>query len=285
MKDEIELITPEEAAAFYIFADIRGFSEWANRNLFEVRNLLSITYSSAVSIFGDTGTTPNYLRRVVKFLGDGFFAVREYNETNIKSFKRNLFLTLFDMTYFKNIFIERLNSAVLHHKEKIGISLGLSYGKSIKFHLSNFPKDYAGDRINLASRLCSVAESSEIAIEHDLKKYILEFVKDKSIRPVNIEEKEIDLKGFGKEKFIIIKGVEGFVDKEVKILCVLRDGNYIYRSVSGLSKHSKIANKNQTQKILFKLEAKKLVGERDRGKRSRYFLTDKGRALLKEKGL
>ena len=70
-----------------------------------------------------------------------------------------------------------------------------------------------------------------------------------------------------------------------KILKVLREGKYTYRSVSGISKDTDIENKNDIKNILFELKENKLIGERDRGKGLRYFITDNGRKFLKEKGI
>lgn len=69
------------------------------------------------------------------------------------------------------------------------------------------------------------------------------------------------------------------------ILRILRDGPYSYRSSSGLAKEAGIDNKNNVRNILFELKEKKLVGKLERGRGTRYFLTDNGRALLKEKGI
>ncbi len=200
----VKLLHFEEVDGFYIFADIRGFSKWANNNLYEVESLLEIYYSLVYQNFGDR-TKTKYLNRVVKFLGDGFFAVREYNINLNKSFDRNLFLCITSMIDFKNSFLDALNSSRLHERDKLGITFGLSYGKARKFNLPGFPKDYIGDKINLSSRLCSVGEASEFVIEYDLKKDILNLSKNGSLNLQSSDDKIKAIKGFGRKNVFIIR--------------------------------------------------------------------------------
>jgi len=201
---KVELLNLKEVEGFYIFGDIRGFSKWANNNLSEVAGLLEITYSLAPQIFGDS-TRRDY--RVVKFLGDGFFAVREYVGRTKVSFKKNLIKTINNMIEFKQFFLKELSSSILHEKDKLGISFGLSYGISRRFNLPGFALDYVGDKINLASRLCSLARPSDFVIEHDLKEYILEFIKDKFLDLQKSSDKKPKIKGFGTRNVFIINEI------------------------------------------------------------------------------
>lgn len=201
-----ELLTFEEVVGFYIFADIRGFSKWANDNHGEVGDLLNIMYPLAYQYFGGR-TRQKYLMRVVKFLGDGFFAVREYNGQRLKSFERNLFLSITSMIDFKRSFLDELSSSILHEKDKLGISFGLSYGKSKKFNFAGFPKDYTGDKINLSSRFCSVAKASEFVIEYDLKKDICSFEADGYFNLISSKGTKRKLKGFGNKNVFIVNEI------------------------------------------------------------------------------
>ena len=85
--------------AFYIFADIRGFSKWSRENQGEIKALLNMLYSHADSLFGSQ--SKKYYKRVVKYLGDGFFAVNEYGENQ---FQEKLNRTLQDIFSFINSF-------------------------------------------------------------------------------------------------------------------------------------------------------------------------------------
>ncbi len=206
---QFDILYPEERSSFYIFADIRGFTEWSNKNLSEVEDLLNIAYPLAFDIFGEVMST-RYLKRVVKFLGDGFFAVNEYD----KEFKRKPFLatflnTLNDIVIYRRKFKENIKSSTLHGKTNLNISFGVSYGKSRRFNLKGFPKDYVSDKINLASRLCQEAEPGEIVFEIDLKEYILKLREMKLIRiQHSYDQTYKNIKGFGSvEAFIIDRGV------------------------------------------------------------------------------
>jgi len=201
-----QLLNFEEVEGFYIFADIRGFSKWANNNLGEVGDLLNIMYPLAYQYFGGR-TRHKYLTRVVKYLGDGFFAVREYNGQRIKSFERNLFLSITSMINFKRSFLDELSSSILHEKDRLGIAFGLSYGKSNKFNFVGFPKDYTGDKINLSSRLCSAGKASEFVIEYDLRNYIWSIEADGYFNLISSKDTKKALKGFGNKDVFIVNEI------------------------------------------------------------------------------
>lgn len=203
-----EVLYPEDIQAFYVFADIRGFTEWSSANLFEVDDLLRIAYSLAFKCFGEIRITKN-LKRVVKFLGDGFFAVNEYGK-NISpdKFLVTLLKVLENVEHYRAGFKEQIRISKLHDKKKLSIGFGVSYGKSKRFHLPGFPKDYVGDRINLAARLCSEAAPLEIVLEPDLKEYLIELKQRQLIRIQHYYDKEIEIKGFGRiEAYTIDRGL------------------------------------------------------------------------------
>ena len=68
---------------------------------------------------------------------------------------------------------------------------------------------------------------------------------------------------------------------ELRILRVLKEGRYVYRSATGLAKEVLNSNRNLTKDILFNLKEMGAVGERKKGENHRYFITDEGRRLLK----
>lgn len=202
-----ELKSEKQVDAIYIIADIRNFSEWSNNNVNEVVRLLSYTYSLAYEHFG-TLERHKYLCRVVKFLGDGFFAVREYDTDRKRSFERNLFNAIIDMEKYRNDFCNHIKTSLLHDKHLLGISFGLSYGIATRFYLSNFPFDYAGEKINLASRLCGEAQANEFCVEYDLLGHIKQFVSRNDFTKLNFHCEDADIKGFGQRQVIIINDIE-----------------------------------------------------------------------------
>ena len=88
-----------DANAIYIFADLRGFTAWAGKYQKEVEQLLSIFYTLAVAIFGSMQQT-KYFRRVVKFLGDGFFAVSEYPSGKREILREKLLESISEIGFF-----------------------------------------------------------------------------------------------------------------------------------------------------------------------------------------
>lgn len=211
---EVKLLDVKDVEGFYVFCDIRSFSGWANRNRDEVPQLLEIAYSIAFKVFGGRASQ-DFLFRVVKFLGDGFFAVREYDAQSHASFRQNLLRTISDMITFKEVFYDNLKSSKLHEKKRLGIGFGLSYGTSRRFHLPGFPVDYAGGKVNLASRLCDEAEASHFLIEYGLKKHILDFVDQGKFKLRRESEKRLEIKGFGSRKAYVLEDIIAMsIDRE-----------------------------------------------------------------------
>jgi hypothetical protein len=57
--------------AFFLFADIRGFTNWSRKYQLDVKKLVKYTYELAYLYFG-APRKQILLSRVVKFIGDGF---------------------------------------------------------------------------------------------------------------------------------------------------------------------------------------------------------------------
>ncbi len=187
-----------QKSAIYIFFDICGFTNWSKKYQLEIKDLLDITYSSAYDIFNEKKER-NYIKRVVKFLGDGFFAVNEYddqiNNDLLKSFNASISNCI---DYIIN-FNDKKNRSNLHDKDTLGICAGISYGKSERFSLPGLSYDYAGDRINFASRLCGASSDNQIFIEKDFHQFVRYF---NTTHIDGIREEEHELKSFGKIKVI-----------------------------------------------------------------------------------
>ena len=150
----------------YAFIDIRGFTKWSLDNQLEIKKLLEIFYDCGIQSFGER-KEQSYLKRIVKYLGDGFFAVNEYDPNTENDL--DLIDSMNQMVASScNLIIEfrkRIVRSSLHDKNRIGIGIGISYGPSLRFNLKGQPFDYSGKSINTASRLCSVAMDGEIVME------------------------------------------------------------------------------------------------------------------------
>jgi class 3 adenylate cyclase len=165
--------------ALYIFGDLRGFTKWVKQSENELKRLLEILYTNAQTAFG-MKEERTYLRRIVKFLGDGFFAVNEYDDAKGKPAVSDAFLRTFDdILSFRNSFRVEIRNANFHLRPKPFCGFGISYGPAVRFSLPGYPLDYAGGQVNLASRLCSKSEADDIMMELDIKNKYMEQVDQK----------------------------------------------------------------------------------------------------------
>jgi class 3 adenylate cyclase len=186
-----------DVSALYIMSDIRGFSVWSRKNQPEIRKLTKILYSLALELFGRrTAETRN--RRVVKVLGDGFFAVSEYDDESDDSFLQRLTDTVGAIRSFLRVFDRAIAASNLHDRGDIKVSFGVSYGNSFRFHLPGQPLDYIGEKVNFSARLCSIAAPSEIVVEHDLAERLRSLPR---VAPgLVLTDDQVELKSYGKTR-------------------------------------------------------------------------------------
>jgi class 3 adenylate cyclase len=165
--------------ALYIFGDLRGFTKWVKESESELKRLLEILYTNAQEAFGRKEERA-YQRRIVKFLGDGFFAVNEYDDSKGKPAVSDAFLRTFeDILSFRDSFRKEIRNANFHQRPRPFCGFGISYGAAVRFSLPGHPLDYAGGQVNLASRLCSKSEADEIFAELDIHKKYMDQVSRK----------------------------------------------------------------------------------------------------------
>jgi class 3 adenylate cyclase len=165
--------------SLYTFGDLRGFTKWVKQSESELKRLLEILYTTAQESFGGK-EEQTYPRRIVKFLGDGFFAVNEYDDSQGKPAVSKAFLRTFeDILSFRNAFRAEIRNSNFHLRPKSSCGFGISYGAAVRFSLAGHPLDYAGSQINVASRLCSKSESDEILMEMDIRNKYMDLVLQK----------------------------------------------------------------------------------------------------------
>jgi class 3 adenylate cyclase len=174
--------------AFFVFVDIRGFTDWAKDNQFEIKKLINLTYSTGVDIFGQR-KEQSYLQRVVKYLGDGFFAALEYKDDESDHFISTMNQTIDNSCQFIKVFKKKVFDSNLHDKNSLGIGIGISFGSAIRFNMPGMPIDYSGKCVNISSRLCDVALDKEIVLEGDLIKY---YKSNKIIVPEGFNAMEVE---------------------------------------------------------------------------------------------
>lgn len=174
--------------ALYAFADLRGFSTWAKNYPDEIKKLLEITYSLAKYFFND-----GKRKKLVKFLGDGFLSVHEYSHDDKDDFSAAVDTFVNDILNFIDNFNTMVQESFLHSKHKLGIGFGVTYGYGYKFHMRGYPTDYIGVQVNIASRLCNIANPSEIVFEYDLQYKVKEIMSER-LKTLKAKEDTINFK-------------------------------------------------------------------------------------------
>lgn len=178
--------------ALFIFADIRGFGRWGMQYPQEIKKLLEIEYSLARRFF-DGSRKKHHRKKLVKFVGDGFFAANEVDHSDKQELTETVGQSANDILDFVGSFNTALLDTAIHDKHEIGVGFGMSFGIGYRFNLSGFGTDYVGVQVNLASRLCSVANASELVLEHNLKEYATDAVRER-LHMLRIEEDLINTK-------------------------------------------------------------------------------------------
>ena len=184
-----------ESCGIYVFADIRGFTQWSSMYQNEIRRLTAALYSVAASTFGTRKSTRN-LRRIVKFLGDGFFAVSEYDDDREGDLQHRLAETVEAVVGFNDSFLSLIERSNLHERRSIAVGYGMSFGASYRFHTAGQPIDFIGHEVNLASRLCSVATPSELIVEREIRDR-LDLPSDNVLSHLAFTDDDIELRSFG----------------------------------------------------------------------------------------
>ncbi len=178
---------------FFIFADIRGFTKWSKTNDSEIESLFNVFYPLAANYFGEISkdTKPPY-KRIVKFLGDGFFAVKEYKQEHNKT--EILEYIIQNIRSFAHDFKQQISEKNIVGRSKLNFGFGITYGKAQRFKIkSGF--DWTGNKVNYAARFCSVADKNEIILEEDFQDILTT-----SANPI-----EKDIKNYGKISVLSIK--------------------------------------------------------------------------------
>lgn len=191
----ISLQAYREVFAVYAFADVRGFTRWSSKNQPEMRKLTSILYSAAVAVFGKRKST-KLDKRIVKFLGDGFFAVSEYNDDRPGDLQKRIAEMTENVIRFEDLFRNTIDKSNLHRRRNISLGFGMSFGSAFRFHTSGQSTDYIGNSVNLAARLCGVADASEIVSERDVVDHLGSLSTDTN-EWLQFAPDTIDLKSFG----------------------------------------------------------------------------------------
>ena len=183
----------ETIDGFYIFADIRGFTNWSKNNILEIEKLFNIFYPLATKYFGEKETDQKIpFRRIVKFLGDGFFAIEEYLDAN--QITKKIYEIINNIIEFRKAFVKELNNKKIPKRDNLNFGFGITYSSAQRFKIkSGF--DWTGNKVNYAARFCSVADKNEIILEEDFQDILTT-----SANPI-----KKDIKNYGRIPVLSIK--------------------------------------------------------------------------------
>ncbi len=224
----------KDVSAVYIFADIRGFSKWAKEYPSEINKLLEITYSLAKDFF-DQNRNIKLKKKLVKFLGDGFFAVNEFDPKDNSTFSTAVSDSINNILDFIDNFNTHVLRSQIHSRYALGIGFGVSYGYGYRFNLPGFSTDYVGVQVNIAARLCQKADSSEVIFEYDLYNYLQEILQNRFHQLIS------------KDEFLDFKEVKNFrVYRVTDVYQLLRKSSEYDRLERFIQEYEKSKAQNNT---------------------------------------
>ena len=193
--------------ALFLFADLRGFTQWATQHQDMVGSLLQQTYNVATGIFDHRRR--GLVGKIVKFLGDGFFAVNEYTIPSRRTgLCRRLRQTLLDIRQFRDELPASVAEAGLPETAGLGFGFGLSSGGATRITRRGFPADYVGYTVNIAARLCHHARPQGIVVDGELQ-IPLQEVQDATnqVGVITDEFVTMNLPGIGERSVLVSENI------------------------------------------------------------------------------
>jgi len=166
-----------------LFSDIRGFTQWAEAHKpAHIVTILNDYFELMVdAIHRHNGTLD-------KFMGDGIMALFgapiSYEEDAL-----NAVLCALDMLKGLDGLNEKLGKL---SEDPVHIGIGINNGPVIAGYMgSSKSMEYTaiGDHVNLAARLCGVAEPGQILLSENTYKIVQQTIKAKKLAPVSVKGK------------------------------------------------------------------------------------------------
>ncbi|HNZ26727.1 MAG TPA: adenylate/guanylate cyclase domain-containing protein [Spirochaetota bacterium] len=197
----------KEISAIYIFCDIRDFSKKIKESSDEMKKILEVYYSLALKVFGKFGSKTREdgtFKKIVKFIGDGFFCVNEYTD-RLDLINRKMDESIKDISNFDKKFKETITNLGLSEISlPINLGFGINYGLSSKIDINKYHTEYIGNIINVSSRLCDAAKPSGIIIRKTDD--IENFINEKSLKD-SFEHDYCDIKNGDKVEVYIAREI------------------------------------------------------------------------------
>jgi len=183
--DEMLNLGGQELEATILFSDIRGFTSMSETmSPKEVVETLNEYFDLMIEIiFKYNGTLD-------KIIGDALMVI--YGAPNAtEQDTENAVLTAIEM---QEKLIQFNQDRIINLKQPIKIGIGINRGKVISGNIGSKQQmnfTVIGDSVNLASRLCSVADSDEIIVSDAVWKKVkhVKTYKSKKLNPVKVKGK------------------------------------------------------------------------------------------------
>ncbi len=249
--DDMLNLGGQELEATILFSDIRGFTSMSETmSPKEVVETLNEYFDLMIEIiFKYNGTLD-------KIIGDALMVI--YGAPNAtEQDTENAVLTAIEM---QEMLIQFNQDRIINLKQPIKIGIGINRGKVISGNIGSKQQmnfTVIGDSVNLASRLCSVAESDEIIVSDAVWKMVkhLKSYKSKKLNPVHVKGKvkPIEIKGilYNRPDFqyeLAYKKIEHFLLENLP-------KNYSYHSIEHIrdvvKQTERIAKKEKVEKSVF----------------------------------
>jgi adenylate cyclase len=249
--DDMLNLGGQELEATILFSDIRGFTSMSETlSPKEVVETLNEYFDLMIEIiFKYNGTLD-------KIIGDALMVI--YGAPNAtEQDTENAVLTAIEM---QEMLIQFNQDRIINLKQPIKIGIGINRGKVISGNIGSKQQmnfTVIGDSVNLASRLCSVAESDEIIVSDAVWKMVkhVKSYKSKKLNPVHVKGKvkPIEIKGilYNRPDFqyeLAYKKIEHFLLENLP-------KNYPYHSIEHIrdvvKQTERIAKKEKVEKSVF----------------------------------
>jgi class 3 adenylate cyclase len=176
----------ETKKVFCLFADVRGFTQMTERlrpdETVEILNRIFTALEEIITQYGG---------EINKYIGDAVFAYFRCPYENEDVAARNVLRAALRIQEAFDALNVKLRGTYSQPVD-IGLGMGLTAGTVVQGNMGSVNRmefTFIGDVVNLASRLCSVAKSSEILVNEEMAEMVQEYFDMSALPPVEFKGK------------------------------------------------------------------------------------------------
>lgn len=177
----------ESKRVFCLFADVRGFTSMTEKlRPEETVDILNRIFTELEPILTQYGGEIN------KYIGDAVFAYFRCPYDNEDLAARNALRAALRMQEAFDALNVKIRNTHYSAPVDIGLGVGLTAGTAILGSMGSSKRmefTLIGDVVNLASRLCSIAKSSEILVNEEMAEMVQEYFDMNALPPVELKGK------------------------------------------------------------------------------------------------